>query len=149
MAQPTGSSRNHVRTKTVFKCERCPMQPSRQLPRPDPVTSAGEILVSYTHVAILQGLLDRPGGVCLSYADVVRAAWPYIARFRRYPNRSCLRAAIATLHPTWMHRQPHGGRVACQLSARGSARVERQVAARIKGFGPYVGLQAFPYKAVR
>jgi hypothetical protein len=41
------------------------------------------LLLTHKQLAFLQGLLDRPRGVARSRRDLVRAALPYVKRFRQ------------------------------------------------------------------
>jgi hypothetical protein len=104
----------------------------------------GRILVSPNHIALLNGLLDRPKGVARSYTDLARAALPHLARYRSDPRPNALLGAMHRLPSTWVERHRVGRRVECALTDRGRAIVNCDVPARVTGEGPYTGLRARP-----
>ena len=110
--------------------------------RPEPVTAAGEVLLSHNHIALLHGLYDRPGGRVGSRAEWVRAARPFAERMKDRWDVWGLRGAMITMRPQWVKQEREGSRIASTLTNRGRAIVERTVAARIRGRGPYLGLHS-------
>lgn len=57
------------------------MPQSRRSRRRHRISRPGEIFVSHDHIAILNGLLDRPDGMASSGTDLCRAARPYLKLF--------------------------------------------------------------------
>ena len=115
---------------------RMPRNSSR---RPEPVNSAGSVLLGHNQLSLLHGLYDRPQGRAESAADMIRAAIPYMRLFRD-PNWSLLEKATHSLHPAWVAKFPNGRRNSWVLTPRGRAIVERTVPAYLRGVGPYEGL---------
>ena len=114
--------------------------PKRRRPsaRREPRTRDGAPLLTRNHLAFLQGLLDRPGGRCRSQKDLIRAAWPYVARYRgSEPSWWCVQAATRTLPWVWVSRRRRGNRLEFRLLARGRAIATGEVPARVRGMGPW------------
>jgi hypothetical protein len=107
--------------------------------RPEPINSAGSVLLGFNQLSLLHGLYDRPQGRAESSADLVRAAIPYVRLFRD-ANWSCIEKATLSLHPAWVERGRNGRRNTWVLTPRGQAIVERSVPACLRGKGPYEGL---------
>jgi hypothetical protein len=107
----------------------------------EPRTSAGEALLSHNHICFLHGLYDRPRGTVSSRAELIRAAFPYLARITS-PSVHCMAKAVRTLQPAWVERSRDGRKHLWTLTRRGRQIVERRVRARIRGYGPYEGFAA-------
>lgn len=106
----------------------------------EPLTKAGEVLLSHNHMALLHGLLDRPDSKAASIADWLRASMPYLARYRGYPSIHVLEKAIQRVHPSWVRRERVGRCIQVTLLPRGRAIIDRVVPARVLGLGRYEGL---------
>jgi hypothetical protein len=107
--------------------------------RPERRTWDGAVLLTHNHIAVLQGLLDRPGGRAPSKRDLVAAALPYVCRYRRgvaYP--AGIAHSIARLPSSLVHWRREGNRKVFTLRPRGRAILDGKLPARIRGIGPYV-----------
>ncbi len=104
----------------------------------EPRSAAGEVLLSHNHIALLNGLYDRPSGRASSTADFIDAALAYREIFG--VSGSGLQRGAQTMHPGWVKDQYVGSRRNWTLTKRGKAIVERTVPARIRGDGPYLGV---------
>jgi hypothetical protein len=106
--------------------------------RAEPRTREGGALLTRNHLAFLQGLLDRPGGRCCSQKDLIRAAWPYVARYRgSEPSWWCVQKATRTLPSDWVSRRRRGNRIEFRLLAHGRAIVTGEIPARVRGMGSW------------
>lgn len=114
------------------------IQPSH--PAGEKFSKAGEVLLSYHHISLLHGLLDRPDGIAASVNDWVCASLIYARRYRCYVSAGMIRKSIRTMHPAWIHRQRTGRCIQVTLLSRGQAILDRRVASRIRGRGAYHGL---------
>ena len=98
----------------------------------------GSLKLSRNHLALLQGLLDRPGATASSRRDLVASARPHIRRYRGdMPSDRILDKAVDTLHPWWIEKRRAGRSMTYQLSQRGRDIVEGRVEARISGRARY------------
>lgn len=104
----------------------------------EPRTAAGEVLLSHNHIALLNGLYDRPRGRALSKVDLIRATLPYRDIFRA--SAGGLQRGAQTMHPGWVTARYEGAHRTWTLTKRGKAIVERTIPARIRGDGPYLGV---------
>jgi len=97
-------------------------------------------LLTHNQLAFLQGLLDRPRGVARSRRDLVRAALPYVKRFRPHlPSYWSLYHASANLPADWVARLRVGHRIEFRLLPKGRAILEgRAGSVRLRGIGPWV-----------
>lgn len=115
-----------------------PRATSSSTPRPERLARDGAVLLSHNHLALLQGLLDRPGGTACSKRDLIAAARPYVIRARGCAScYTTMSLAVSTLHPAWVHWQHEAGRLVYRLQPRGRAILEGQVPARVVGRGLY------------
>jgi hypothetical protein len=113
--------------------------PKTRIARPERLARDGAVLLSHNHIALLQGLLDRPGARAESKRDLIAAAQPYVVRYRyRAPSWWTMRLATYTLNPLWVDWQREGSRLVYALLPRGRAILEGDVRARILGIGMYV-----------
>jgi len=119
------------------------MRRYRRTTWPEETALSGEIILSHNHIALLQGLYDRPAGRAPSCTDWLNASFPYVTRFRRYPSRACLELATRTVNPLWATRTRVGRRIEVSLTDRGRAILDRKVRVRIRGWGTYEGLKQF------
>ena len=97
----------------------------------------GSLLLTHNQLALLQGLLDRPGGVAFSTRDFARAALPYVWRYREEPNAHSLWHAARRLPVHWVSSAHYGNRIVWTLTARGRAIVEHRIPSHVRGVGPY------------
>ena len=104
------------------------------------ITADGAVLLTHNHVVLLQALLDRPAATARSYNDWVHAALPYARVRTALPSEWCLRRAMRTVHAAWAARTRTGARIEVALTERGRAILDGQVAAHVRGRGPYRGL---------
>lgn len=109
-------------------------------PRLERISPSGEVLITRSHLLLLQGLLDRPEGCAESATDWIRASMPYVRRFRPYMSVWCLKKCTVRVNPLWVERRWEGTRLVCTLTERGRDIVERAVPAHIIGEGSYRGL---------
>lgn len=119
------------------------MPRSRSIPTPVPEGPAftcpdGSLKLSRNHLALLQGLLDRPDATAASRRDLVAAARPHIRPFRGdMPSDRILDKAVDTLHPWWVDKRREGRAMTYQLSQRGRDIVEGRVEVRVSGRSRY------------
>lgn len=104
----------------------------------EPRLKNGLVLLTHNHVAFLHGLLDRPGGVARSRRDLVRAALPYIKKYRQLPSYWTLYHAAYGLSPLWVSRKQVRNRIEFKLLPRGREIIEGKVPGHVRGIGPYV-----------
>lgn len=102
---------------------------------PEPRTGKGQIRLTRSRLALLQGLLDRPRGVASSKRDLAQAALPYMPADQR--SHLALYYGIDRLHPAWVQRRAAGGRIEVKLLPRGRAILDGKVPAYVVGEGPY------------
>jgi hypothetical protein len=97
------------------------------------------LLLTHNQLAFLQGLLDRPPGVARSRRDLVRAAHPYVKRFRpTLPSYWSLYQAVYNLPASWVARRRVGNRIEFRLLHEGRAVIEgRAGAIRLRGIGSW------------
>lgn len=126
--------------------KRCPMTTERR-PRPEPISSSGEVILSHNHIAFLHGLYDRPNGVAESTTDLIRAAEPYLQLFESTLNNWNTSVRAWKMNPAWATREKVRNRMVWRLTDRGRAIIEQSVPARIRGYGVYRGLT--PIRAVK
>jgi len=112
------------------------------LGRAEPTNASGAPLLSGNHLALLQGLYDRPNGYAPSSAELIRAGIPHVRAFRSVPSHWCLAKALSTLHPAWVAKRRNGSCVTWTLTERGRSIIERTVLAHIRGVGVYRGMAA-------
>ena len=95
----------------------------------------GAVLIWPLQLAILQGLLDRPGGASISRDDCTRAALPHAARARGgTPSWWVVYYAIPRLvHRGWVSRRREGRCIRFALTPRGRAIVNGEVVVRVRG----------------
>jgi hypothetical protein len=95
----------------------------------------GAVMIRPRHLAVLQGLLDRPGGHAFSRLDCVRAAWPYCIRLTGYgADIGVMRYILPrVIRLEWITKTRVGSRNEYRLTDRGRAIVEGQV--RVRMFG--------------
>lgn len=116
-----------------------PRAPKSGAPRPERLARDGAVLLSYNHIALLQGLLDRPRGRAGSQRDLIAAAQPYLIRYRSYRPAWCtVSLSTYTLNPAWVHCRRKGRCNVYTLRPRGRAILDGLVRARIVGVGLYV-----------
>jgi hypothetical protein len=107
-------------------------------PHAERLARDGAVLLSHNHLALLQGLLDRPRATACSKRDLIAAARPYVVRARGFAScYSTMSLAVSTLHPRWVRWRQEGGRLVYRLRPRGRAILDGQVPARIVGKGMY------------
>src|SRR4051794_1005628 len=105
----------------------------------EPRLKTGALLLTHNQVAFLQGLLDRPRGRARSRRDLVRAALPYVKRFRpNLPSYWSLYHASVNLPFVWVTRMRVGNRIEFKILRRGRAILEGRLSAHVRGVGPYV-----------
>lgn len=109
-------------------------------PTGEQLSKAGEVFLSYKHIALLHGLMDRPEAVAGSINDWLFASLPYARRYYGNLSMQMLQKAIRTMNPAWINRQRVGRCIQVKLLSRGRGIIDRTVAARIRGYGAYVGL---------
>ena len=103
----------------------------------------GTILVSFNHICLLQGLLDRPNGTARSLQDWYRSAVPYRRRYRSLMVPVCdLRDCVRSMHTSWVALKWVGARIEVRIRPRGRGILERTVRVRVRGIGDYHGLPA-------
>ncbi len=116
--------------------------PRRRLADPIPErTFAGGVLSLGTYeLALLHGLLDRPGGIAVGRLDLIRAAWPYALRLKEPGTtlHNALRKNIPRLSTYWVARYRRGRLTCYHLLPRGRAVLEGLIPARLGGRGWYV-----------
>src|SRR5437870_3394164 len=93
--------------------------------------AAGEVLLSHNHIALLNGLYDRPNGFASSHTEWAHASIPYLKRFRTKVYHSCLIAAIGSIKSSWVTERRRSTGIEATLTDRGRAIVERVVPSRI------------------
>ncbi len=104
------------------------------------LSKTGEVFLSYKHISLLHGLMDRPQATAGSINDWLVASFPYARRYRSYMSVGMLQKAIRTMNGSWIDRKRVGRCVRVKLLPRGRGIIDRTVAARIRGYGAYVGL---------
>jgi hypothetical protein len=114
----------------------------------EPLTAAGEILLSHNHIALLHGLYDRPDGYVASRAEWVRATRPFIERIKGDWNAWGLRGAMIRINPAWVSQKRKGRFITAKLTERGRAIVERRTPSNVRGRGAYDGLHSIDAAAV-
>jgi len=107
---------------------------------PERYHDSGRLALSRYHVALMQGLLDRPGAAALGVRDLVLAAWPYGQRI--YPPGkglfTALRAYIHSLPTSWVSRRKEGRHTRYELQPRGRAVLAGEVDANLTRWKRYV-----------
>jgi hypothetical protein len=95
----------------------------------------GAVMIWPRHLAVLQGLLDRPGGHAFSRLDCVRAAWPYCIRLTGYgADIGVMRYILPrVIKRGWITMARVGSRNEYTLTDRGRAIVEGEVCIRMFG----------------
>jgi hypothetical protein len=109
--------------------------------RPEPVGKAGVVLLSHNHISALHGLYDRPNGGAVSTVDLLSSTMVHARCFRFDPNEWVVRKSFRTLHPAWVTKRRFGRCMTWKITERGRAILELRVPAKIRGYGPYVGLR--------
>lgn len=115
------------------------------MPRSKPLhwkepTCRDGVLLSDNHIALLQGLLDCPGGTVRSVRDWVAVAMPHLERLQGSVSYSCFIKTTRTVHPLWVSRRREGSRIVCTITTRGRGIINGSVPARVRGVGPYRGI---------
>lgn len=82
--------------------------------------SAGEVLLSFRHIALLHGLYDRPDGVASSQIEWAAASVPYLRRFGDHRSLGHALGGIETINPAWIERRRCGRRIEAKLTDRGA-----------------------------
>lgn len=94
----------------------------------------GSVNISRNHLVLLQGLLDRPDATAIGRWDWVRAARPYIRRYRGDTESNwILYHAIDWLPTCWVERKRRGRYMGYRLLERGRKIVEGRVCTKISG----------------
>ena len=89
--------------------------------------------------SLLQGLLDRPDATALGRWDWVRAARPYIRRYRGDTESNwILYHAIGWLPTCWVERKRRGRYMSYRLLERGRKIVEGRVCIKVSGRYDYL-----------
>ena len=97
----------------------------------------GALAIWPLHLAILQGLLDRPRGTAASRWDCLVVAIPYIPRYAHSASLWAMYRAVALMgRRGWVSQKRVGNRVEFSLTPRGRAIVEGDIPARFDG-GPH------------
>ena len=96
----------------------------------------GVLYLSWNHMALLNGLLDRPQSQALSRRDWIRAATPHM-RHRRYGLHWRIFNSIWTLPTTLYTAQRVSNRWVHRLSERGHDVLAGKVAVHVVGRGRY------------
>lgn len=100
----------------------------------------GAILVSFNHICLLHGLLDRPNGTARSLRDWYRAAHPYRKRYGRCYGVADLSECVASMHSSWVALRWVENRIEVRIRPGGRRILERRVRVRVRGLGTYEGL---------
>lgn len=109
-------------------------------PIPERYHDSGRLALSRYHVALMQGLLDRPGGAALGVRDFILAAWPYGQRICP-PGQALfttLRVFIPALPTSWVSRRKVGRHTRYELQPRGRAVLAGEVEANLTRWKRYV-----------
>src|SRR4051794_20113784 len=96
----------------------------------------GQLLLSHNQFALLMGLLDRANGTAHGVDDCLRAAAPYVFRFRGAHVRWGVLRALRYMPPEWVSRERVGRRWHFTLTRRGRSIIDGIVPARVVGWGP-------------
>ena len=115
------------------------LRPIRQYPA-ERYYRDGSVMAWPLHLAVLQGLLDRPGGVAPSRNDCVRAAMPY-ARLYRKPEptwHTVCYAVPRVVERGWVARRREGRQVRFTLTPRGRQILDGTAVPRLQGGLLYV-----------
>jgi len=102
---------------------------------PERYYPCGSLSLSRYHLALLQGLLDRPDGAVIGVREFVVAAWPHGHRFTK-PGQSldtAFRDLIRSLPTAWVARSRVGRLTRYQILPRGRDVVEGRIPARLAG----------------
>jgi hypothetical protein len=108
---------------------------------PELKTSAGEILISHNHIALLQGLYASPRRRTHTIGEWISASTPYVKRYRRSSSPGCLLFAARRLNPRWVTKVRRGRRIEVSLTKRGAAIVEARVSVWVHGWGTHTGFR--------
>jgi len=94
----------------------------------------GSINLSRNHLALFQGLLDRPNVTATGRWDWVAAARPYVRRYRGDRESNwILYYAISSLPNCWIERRRRGRYMSYRLLERGRGILDGSVPARVSG----------------
>jgi hypothetical protein len=102
-------------------------------------TAGGAVIIGPNQLALLLGLVDRPGYQAESSQDMLNAAMPYMWLFRSASHHA-LKKSLRRLNSAWVSRRREGRRTVWQLTERGIGIVERTVPAHLMGHGAYQGV---------
>lgn len=108
----------------------------------EPRYMSGEVMLTLPSVLLLQALADFPRAMAPSVREWVSAARTLGLGHMGHANFHSMLCAAHNVHPCWVVRRRVGRRVVVQLTRRGRAIINRQVASRVVGRGPYTSLQA-------
>jgi hypothetical protein len=107
-------------------------------PRPERFNRAGELILSSNHLALLQGLFDRPGGRAQSRDDWLRAALPLLrGKHAGASSYWTMAKSIRTIPPSLVDRRRVGNQVHFSLTQRGRDVLSGTVAAYVTSVGPF------------
>jgi hypothetical protein len=109
--------------------------------RPERFTRDGAVRVTLSQLALMHGLVDRPGSRTRSCKDWVDASVPYLWLIR-HPSYTCFVKCSVRVPHAWVSRTRVGRSLECQLTDRGRAILERDIPAHVHGYGPYRGLRS-------
>ncbi len=112
--------------------------PTRPLqPLKEPRLKNGEVLLSHSHIALLEGLASLPGTAAPSYRAWIDAAMPFSARYDPYPNKWHLLRGCHSISHHWVSCRRVGSSIATCITDRGLEIVSGVVPAAIRGKGHY------------
>lgn len=108
-------------------------------PVPERFYPCGSLALSQYHLALLHGLMDRPGGSAIGVRDFIAAAWPHGQRFEEPDQalQTAFRDLIRKLPTAWVARSKAGRLTRYQLLDRGREVLEGKIPARLSGHSRY------------
>jgi hypothetical protein len=107
-------------------------------PRGERFSKDGALVLSRNHLALIQGLLDRPLGTAQSRDDLLRAALPHVRGHRDgLPSYWTVAKSVRTIPRSLIARRRIGNKVHFSLTQRARDVLSGKVAAYVTALGPY------------
>jgi hypothetical protein len=105
----------------------------------EPMYADGALMLRPLQLALLHGLLDRPGATAPSRVDCARAALPYTHLYcgGEQSTSSLICAVRRVVKSGWVTQQRVGRHVTYTLTPRGQAIVNGDVPVRLFARGPW------------